>query len=256
MALSALERGNLLEIEGLNQRGGRTLSVLDLLDAGTLDLEIAAYLIAVVCQGASVLTAARPGGAGKSTLLADLLCFLPAGVRVKTISPSHPREGAGSSAARRTCHLAHEIGPGAYYGYLWGNAVRRFFSLARAGQLIASCLHADTVDEVEETLLGELDVDERDLRQVDVIAFMHLDFSLRQPRRRVASVWEASPGGHRQIFAWDPGTDRFVRVADSPRADAGTNRWRQFLETSHGRDQRRVTAFRESFLEELARGQP
>jgi hypothetical protein len=107
--------------------------------------------------------------------------------------------------------------------------------------------------EVEAILVGQLSVDERDLREVDIVAFMHLGSDLWQPRRRVASVWEASPGGHRQIFAWDRGADRFVRTGDSPRWEASIDRWRRFLEAAQSRDERRLAAFRESFLEEMVR---
>ena len=37
-------RANLREINSLNQRGGRMLSVVDLIEAGTLDVPAAAYL--------------------------------------------------------------------------------------------------------------------------------------------------------------------------------------------------------------------
>jgi hypothetical protein len=38
-----LERHNHQQIELLNQRGGRTLSIVDLIQAGTLSIEMAAY---------------------------------------------------------------------------------------------------------------------------------------------------------------------------------------------------------------------
>ena len=41
------------EIERCNQRGGRMLSVVDLIDAGTMDLEMAAYLLDAVSSGSS-----------------------------------------------------------------------------------------------------------------------------------------------------------------------------------------------------------
>jgi len=39
-----LERGNLEQIEALNQRGGRTPSIIDLIRAGTISAEMAAYI--------------------------------------------------------------------------------------------------------------------------------------------------------------------------------------------------------------------
>jgi len=46
-----------------NQRGGRMLSVVDLIEAGTLTLGQAAWLVDRVRSGDSFLVGARPGGA-------------------------------------------------------------------------------------------------------------------------------------------------------------------------------------------------
>jgi Flp pilus assembly CpaF family ATPase len=67
---------NLREINSLNQRGGRMLSVVDLIDDGTLDARTSGLLLSFMAAEASFLTAAGPGGVGKSTLMAVLLSFL------------------------------------------------------------------------------------------------------------------------------------------------------------------------------------
>ena len=72
-----LEQDNHRQIEQLNQRGGRMLSIVDLIQAGTISVEMAAYAMRAMEAGDSLLTAARPGGAGKTTLMAALLNFLP-----------------------------------------------------------------------------------------------------------------------------------------------------------------------------------
>ena len=79
------ERHNILQIEQLNQRGGRTLSIVDLIGAGTIDTEMAASACRAMDNGASILTGARPGGAGKTTLMAALLGFLPPDVPITTV---------------------------------------------------------------------------------------------------------------------------------------------------------------------------
>ena len=53
------------KIEQLNQRGGRMLSIMDLIQAGTISVPMAAYAMRAMHQGASLLTAARPGGAAR-----------------------------------------------------------------------------------------------------------------------------------------------------------------------------------------------
>jgi type IV secretory pathway ATPase VirB11/archaellum biosynthesis ATPase len=72
-----LEQHNHRQIEQLNQRGGRMLSIVDLIQAGTIRVQMAAYAMRAMAEGASLLTAAGPGGAGKTTLMAALLNFLP-----------------------------------------------------------------------------------------------------------------------------------------------------------------------------------
>ena len=56
-----IEEHNHRQIEMLNQRGGRTLSIVDLLLAGTISVEMAAYAMRAMKRGASLLTGARPG---------------------------------------------------------------------------------------------------------------------------------------------------------------------------------------------------
>ena len=46
------ERHNHQQIEQLKQRGGRTLSIVDLIQAGTLSVEMAAYTMRAMHQGA------------------------------------------------------------------------------------------------------------------------------------------------------------------------------------------------------------
>ena len=65
------------ELNRCNQRGGRMLSVFDLITAKTLDLDLAAYLMARISKGSSFMVGSVPGGAGKTTVMCALLNFLP-----------------------------------------------------------------------------------------------------------------------------------------------------------------------------------
>lgn len=215
---SRREADNLLQIQRLNQRGGQTLSIVDLIQAGTLDADVAGFLLYTVAHGASFLTAARPGNAGKSTVLANLLGFLPPGTRIvapdSLPNPAEPDDDPG-----RICVLAHEIGSGPYYGYIWGAQVHAFLALARSGYTIASCMHADTLDELTRVLAGPpLGVPPAHLAGLDLILFMRLQGAGWTPTRRIGLVCEASgacPNTHRPLFEWDPRRDRFERLGDS-----------------------------------------
>jgi hypothetical protein len=216
------EQHNLAEIESLNQRGGRILSFVDLIRAGTMTEEMVAYCWTAIAGGASFLTAARPSGAGKSTVLANLLALLPPGEEIVTF----PSVGGGLRAApgeataldvarapqsgRPTCSLAHEIGSGPYHGYIWGSHVREFVALRSHGHRLAACIHADTLDELTGILCTPpLSCSSEEVRAFDLILFIHV---LPQGRRVVA-VHEVSGEAHQPVFSWDDAQDRCVLCA-------------------------------------------
>jgi energy-coupling factor transporter ATP-binding protein EcfA2 len=215
-----IERANLEEIAGLSQRG-KTLSIVDLIEANTISLEMAAYSLYAISCGASILTAARPGNAGKTTLLACLLTFIPPKSRIITISsPSVlgllEREGIEKGTEYM---LIHEIGSGPWYAYLWGRDVSRAFRMIQPGRYLASCIHADTLDELSGILTShELSVTQEDFGKLDLIYFMCLEGNyLTGYRRRVANMYESfgSSRRHRLLFRWDRNGDRFIKEDDS-----------------------------------------
>jgi hypothetical protein len=227
-----VETHNERQIERLNQRGGRTLSIVDLIQAGTVSARMAAYAMRAMEQGASLLTGARPGGAGKTTLMAALVGFLPPGVPIVTVDRSRViADGEARPPAEPACYLAHEIGSGHWYGYLWGRDVARFLSLVEGNRRIASCLHADTLDELTEILCSPpLETPRESLGRVRLILFMHLGAAGRGYRRRVATFWEADgQGGHHLRFQWRSEHDDFEQVGVLPHED-GLGRYEQFME--------------------------
>jgi hypothetical protein len=212
-----IEQDNQRQIEQLNQRGGRTLSVVDLIQAGTLSVEMAAYAMRAMHEGASLLTGARPGGAGKTTLMAALLEFLPPGVPIVTVdSPRVIHDGLKCSAAKPACYLAHEIGSGDWYGYIWGRDVADYFALIDGRRRIASCLHADTLEETTGILWAPpLHVKRSDVGRLGLVLFMHVAKRAGSYRRRVAGFWEADGrGGHRPVFQWDASADAIVKPGE------------------------------------------
>ena len=209
------ERHNQRAIDSLNQRGGRMLSLVDLVAANTVDLDLAAALAFTAARGGSFLTAAGPGGVGKTTLMGAMLAFCAPGVEIVTV------EGA-SWLARRTaspadhpeCLVVHEIGSGAYYGYLWGPAVADYVAAAaEPARCVASNLHAETYDEaVAQLIQPPLGVARAVLSRVAVLAFL----SASRGRRRVTEVRVAEPGGgHGPAWRWLDGADRFERLGRS-----------------------------------------
>lgn len=220
--MNSLEKQNIYEIEKLSQRG-KTLSIVDLINDHTLNIEMAAHLLYIVSHGASFLTAARPGNAGKTTLTQCLLTYLPPDAEIVTISDSSMLSTTPPSNQNGyTYYLCHEIGSGRWFGYLWGDDVRKLFSLMNENHFIASCIHADFLDELREILLSEeLNVAEEDFRKLDLILFMHLDRKGFKYIRRVSSVYEATKTpskkqSHVPVFLWDEDSDSFYRQEESP----------------------------------------
>lgn len=207
------ERNNLRQLEALNQRGGRMLSVVDLVAAGTISREMAATAMQTLAHGASILTAARPGGAGKTTVLAAFLNLLPPDVTIVTVDePGVVRRALERPAQQATCYLVHEIGAGHWYGYLWGRPVADYFRLIAGPRRIASCLHADTLEELTTILTGEpLGVELADLRRVGLLGFMHVSQQKGRLARRLATLYARSPFlPESRRFVWDASQDRFV----------------------------------------------
>ena len=126
-----------------NQRGGRMLSVVDLIDAGTLNLPQAGWLAARILNGASFLVGARPGGAGKTTVMGALMGLIPDWSAAYLATP-----GSDWRKSRPgDCIVAYEISPGSYEAYIWGETLCVFCRFGRKGRRIVSNLHADTLEE-------------------------------------------------------------------------------------------------------------
>ncbi len=201
---NSVERHNLREILRLQQRGGRMLSIVDLIKAGTVSEQAAAFMLVAVSRGASILTCAGPGGAGKTTLLADILCFLPPGERIVTVSsPSVIERARTQPPARPECYLAHEIGSGHWFGYIWGSTVRDFFSLLDTGRRIAATLHADSLDEARGILTSPpLFVDPQHFSALGLVGFINFAPEAGLQRRMTFLYGHAPGRGLQLAFRW------------------------------------------------------
>lgn len=201
-----------LEIERCNQRGGRMLTLIDLVRAGTVDMPLAAYLLGMVASGHSFMIGCIPGGGGKTTVMGALLNVTPVDVELRAAdSISLIRQGLRHAGSRR-CYICHEIGPGPYYAYLWDGAARAFFQLTRTPHIVATNLHADTLEEARAQLCDENGVDPQDFERVSVKLFLHVGHRREGRQRRISAVHESKVGaGHRTIFQWDAEKDSFTR---------------------------------------------
>ncbi|MBN1349654.1 hypothetical protein JXJ21_09610 [candidate division KSB1 bacterium] len=200
-------------INDCNQRGGRMLSVIDLIDAGTMDVALAAYLTACMRSGASLLVGARSGGAGKTTVMCALLNFLPNHTEIRAVDSPKVLDSGLAAQSGTTCFIAHEVGSGPYYAYVWGEQARKFFKLAGDGHVIASNLHADTMQEVRDQLCEENRVDPEHLAAVTLKIFLRLKpGSGWEPQRFIHEVYESD--GKQDQLIWQ--ADRDGKSAGQP----------------------------------------
>ena len=188
------------EIMQCNQRGGRMLSVVDLVRAQTLSLELAAYLTSAIQQGASFMVGASPGGAGKTTVMGALLNFVPRNVKLLAADSIENILKGCNKEVPRGCYICHEIGAGDYYAYLWGDALKAYFNLAQWGHMMATNLHADTLDEAHLQICVENAVPIELFRKMNLILFLRVSGGW-YGRREVIQVWESDgKEKHRLVF--------------------------------------------------------
>jgi hypothetical protein len=136
----------------LNQGTGNDdngLSILDLVNSGTIDCKLAGLLWIIMEHRASVLVAAGPSYAGKTTLLNALLDFLPPGLQRITLQGSYEDFNfTEKSLPEKTYMMAEEISNHGFLEYMWGFKAVRAFKLMSRGYALGSTIHARNSQEV------------------------------------------------------------------------------------------------------------
>ena len=189
------------EIERCNQRGGRMLSIVDLIEAGTMTRELAAYSLAAIGAGASFMVGALPGGAGKTTVMGAMLNCVPGDIPLVAADSAEVIEAGLADRVQRRCYICHEIGAGSYYAYLWGKPLQRYFELPAAGHMLATNLHADTFEQARQQVCDENGVPLAHFRRMNILCFLAVERRSQGVQRRIISVWESDGKcDHRQVF--------------------------------------------------------
>ena len=220
------------------------LSVLDLLDAETLDLDLVAFLMSRVNLGDSFLVGARPGGAGKTTVMCALLNLLPLTVRIVPATATEIRNASKTDQERR-CVVCHEIGAGPYFAYLWGEELRRYCGLFDTGHMLATNLHTDDLDEAHYQICTQNGVPEQHFRAFRLQIFLRVEGDYFRSRRRIDKVY-FSDGVQEHRLVFDSGSQ--PRLPSGPLAELTDtnkyNRCRSFLEEVHASDARTIEEVR------------
>lgn len=220
------------ELDRCNPRGGRMLSILDLIDADALDLDLAASLMAKIARGASFLVGARPGGAGKTAVMCALLNLIPPDCEIIAATASAVRAAFDESTPRKTCYVCHEIGSGPYFAYLWGAHLRAYCALAEKGRILATNLHADDLEEARGQICVENGVPLRHFHTFRLAVFLRVKGGYGSARRWIEKVYSSNGRSpHKLVFyrtsgiqpsALDAGWERRCRAFLEQVLKAGT----------------------------------
>ncbi|MFW5923223.1 MAG: hypothetical protein ACOCSQ_02445 [Planctomycetota bacterium] len=208
-----MEEQNLTEIRRTNQRGGRCLSIVDLVEDNTISPEAAGLGWTLLDMGDSFLTGAVPGGAGKTTLMAAFLNLLPPGEEIVTAADKESIDGARIRSEKSpVCLLAHEIGQGPYYAYIWGEAARRFFGFCGENRRTATCLHADYPEQTD-GILQECGVSQEGRQAIGFHLYIRAFGGIRS-EHRVTSFFCRLNGELESVYEWREDSDTLERVRE------------------------------------------
>jgi len=230
------------ELNSCNQRGGRMLSIFDLLEAGTLDIDLAAYLMARISKGASFMVGAKPGGAGKTTIMCALLNFLPIDVEIVSATPAQVLNGLRGDGSAKKCFLCHEISAGNYFAYLWEQELRDYFALSERGHTLVTNLHADDLEEARTQVCSDNAVTVDHFNQIDLLLFIKAKGGMFSGGRHVEKVYERNGSKHELIYEKSK-----CGMLDAS-GDAWTSECHEFLEGNMGSGIRTIEETRQKVV--------
>jgi hypothetical protein len=166
------------------------MSIIELIHAGTLDEQTAAFLWIAMEHRASIIVAATPHEAGKTTMLTALLDFVPPDVELIYLRGWYERfEFLEQSQGPSTTYLLSNEISSHLPIYMWGRGVRQMFEAASAGFGFGTTVHAASADEVLRMLENyPLEVPPSMLTEIDLIVTLSFRPGTRNPSRRVMRV--------------------------------------------------------------------
>ncbi len=153
----------------------RSLSIIDLIEKGTLSLTQAIWLAARISED-SWLVGAQPGGAGKTTIMCALLALLQE-ERVVLASSRSRWETFGHN----DCVVTEEISDHHRGHYIWGEDVRGLARIPSRGGRITSTIHADTLDQARQQVAIRCGAGEEGLAAFGLFIPIEVTFLSPQP---------------------------------------------------------------------------
>jgi hypothetical protein len=124
-----------------------SLSIIDLVNHGTIDCKLAALLWLLMEHRASLLVASAPSFAGKTTLMHALLDFLPPQVRQIPLQGHFEDFAFLSTSKAQESYLVTEEISNHQYEYLWGYKAIKAFTLLYKGYSLGGTIHARNAED-------------------------------------------------------------------------------------------------------------
>jgi hypothetical protein len=226
------------------------LSIVEIMQAGTLTPRLAAAFWIGFEHGASFIFAADPPGAGKTTILTALLAFAPPDMLAYfTRGWGETFDLPPPSDEYPTYLMVNEMSDHLPV-YSWGPYVARTFELLGDGYSLCTTMHADDVEGVIDQLQNDAGVPAEHLARLTFVVPLTISRANEGTRRRVSDValFDKDPGGYavRSIASWDGHRDAFSVLEDSEQLEALATRL-----GLEGRTLERELSRREKVLERL-----
>jgi type IV secretory pathway ATPase VirB11/archaellum biosynthesis ATPase len=186
------------------------MSIVEIMQSGTLPPRLAAALWLGFERGASILLAAEPPGAGKTTIMTALLALAPPEmVAYFTRGWGETFELPPPTDAHPTYIMVNEMSDHLPV-YSWGPYVVRTFELLNDGYSLATTVHAETVEEVLEQLELDNGVPREHLANLTFVVPLVIGHRDGARLRRVRDVGVIEPDSIERIATWDEKRDEFT----------------------------------------------
>ncbi len=171
----------------------RPLSVAQLISLGSMDARVGALLWLLIERHTPYIISGPTDptpGVGKTTTLNAMLDFLPNGTALVYTSGMFERfefRELEEVQPSNTLVLCNEVSDHLRI-YMWGRVARRFLDLPAEGYSIATSMHADTLDDVLDALMGDLHLTAGQTSRLGLIVNIGLVGRVWPPRRRFLTV--------------------------------------------------------------------
>lgn len=227
------------------------LSIVEIIERGTLDARTAALAWLTLERHGSLLVAALPQGAGKTTVLSALLELLPPSARqVHLAGMAETFAFVGGTRPHETLLLAAELSSHLPV-YLWGAPALRAFELVADGYALAGTLHADSADAAMTLLRDEGGIPAAHLEHLALILVISVTGDGDEiTGRRVTGAYRPIPGtagpATAALVEWDAVGERWEHhhAAEAEAAGSGLDQRTTFLDDLVTRGIREASAIR------------